>query len=83
MCSHGDFGLGAEILNDDFLDVTVIFMERSNGEERVDAFFDGFADADQDAGSKRDGELPRFFDGAEAQCGHLVRGFGVWQAIAH
>src|SRR5713226_8403845 len=33
MRGHGDFRLSAEILDDDFLDVAVLFMERSNGEE--------------------------------------------------
>ena len=83
MRGHGNFRLGAEILNDDFLDVAVFFMERSNRKERVDAFFHSFADANQDSSGERDGEPPCFFDGAEAQRGHLVWGFGVRKAIAH
>src|SRR5229473_574077 len=83
MRGHGNFRLGAEILDDDFLDVAIFFVERSNRQERVDALFHGFADADQDAGGKRDGELPRFFDGAKAQGGDFVWRLGMRQAIAH
>src|SRR6267378_4031318 len=59
------------------------FSWSSNRKERVDAFFHGFADADQNSSGERDGELPRFFDGAETQRGHFVWGFGVRQTIAH
>src|SRR6266478_2428570 len=83
MRGHGNFRLGAKILDDHFLDVTVFFVQRSNGEERFDALLHGFADADQDPGGKRDGELARFFDGAEAQRGNFVRSLGVGQAVTH
>src|SRR5260370_42430838 len=83
MRGHWDFGFGAEILNDDFLDVAVFFVERSNRKERVDAFVHGLADADEYAGREGHGELPCFLDGAEAKGRYLIGSFGVRQTIAH
>src|SRR5437667_4273571 len=83
MSGHGDIRLGAKILNDDFQNVAVVFVERSNGEERVDALFHRFADTDEDAGSESETELSGFFDGAEAKRGDFVRRFGMRKAVAH
>src|SRR5260370_27569304 len=83
MRGHGNIRLGAKILDDDFLDVAVFFMKHSNDEERVDALFHGFADADEDAGGERDREFAGLFDGAETEGGNCVGTFSVWQAIAH
>ena len=50
-------GLGAEILDDDLLDVTVALVQLANRQERVDPLFERFADADEDAGGERDAKL--------------------------
>ena len=42
-------GLGAEVLDDDLLQVPVARMQRAQREERLDALAPRLADADQDA----------------------------------
>src|ERR1700730_6429016 len=44
---HGDFRLGAKVLNDYFLDVTVAAMHVTDRKQCVNTIFDGFADANQ------------------------------------
>ena len=46
-------GLGAEILDDDFLDVAVRFVQVADRLQRLDALLARLADADQDAGGER------------------------------
>ena len=46
-------GLGAEVLDDDFLDVPVTAMQVADGEERLEPLGARLADADQDAGGER------------------------------
>src|SRR5438552_12842508 len=50
---HARAWLCAEILDDDFLDVTVALVQLAQGEQRLDALAAGLADADQDAGGER------------------------------
>ncbi len=45
--SHRNGGLGAEILDNHFLDVAVSVMQVADGEQGIDAIFQRFADADQ------------------------------------
>ena len=49
----------------------------------VNALVDGFADADEDAGGEGEVEFAGFFDGAEAEGGGFVGGFGVGEITAH
>ncbi len=49
MARHARAGLGAEILDDDFLDVPVSQMQGADREQRLDALPAGLADPDQDA----------------------------------
>ena len=46
-------GLGAEVLDDDLLDMPVTAMQVSDGEERFEALGARLADADQNAGGER------------------------------
>ena len=55
---HARPGLGAEILDDDFLDVAVPLMHVADGKQRLDALAARFADADQDAGGERHAGTP-------------------------
>ena len=55
---HAGVVLGAEILDDDFLDMAVSAVQRVDRQQRLDALRAGFADADQDAGGERHLELP-------------------------
>ena len=45
-------GLGAEVLDDDLLDVAELFVQGAQGEEGLDALAARFADADEDAGGE-------------------------------
>ena len=46
-------GFGAEILDDDFLDVAVALVQLAQRQQRLDALAPRLADADQDAGGER------------------------------
>ena len=48
---HERARLGHEILDDDFLDVPVALVQRTNGEQRLDALGTRLADTDQNAAS--------------------------------
>src|SRR5437763_3338893 len=48
--AHGNLGLRTEILNDDFLDVTVALVQVANRQQCIHAIFWGLADADENAG---------------------------------
>ncbi len=54
---HARAGLGPEVLDDDFLEVAVRLVQRSQREQRLDAFEPGLADPDQDAGGERDSQF--------------------------
>ena len=78
VCSHPRTGLGAEVLDDDLLDVPVLVAERLQGEEGVDPLLARLADADEDPARERDRELAGETDrlsrragslSGEAQCG--------------
>ena len=83
MIRHRDVSLGAKILHDHFLDVSVFFMHRADGHQRVNPFFHGFANPDQDSSRKRDRALPRLLDGAQPQRRNLVGRIRVGQSVAH
>ena len=46
---HRSSALGAEILHDHFLDVSVLFMQVANRDQRIDALFQSLANANQNA----------------------------------
>jgi hypothetical protein len=71
--SHARTGLGAEVLDDDFLNVTVAFVDVADRQQGLDAFQPRLADADQEPGGERHTGTPRGFDGGEAHGGRLVR----------
>src|SRR5437016_14418064 len=47
---HGDGRLGAEILDDDFLDMAVALVQVANGKKGIDPIVEGFSDANQKPG---------------------------------
>ena len=57
----GELGarLGAEVLNDDLLDMSETAVQIANGEERLEALAPCLADADQNAGREWDAQLTR------------------------
>ena len=65
-------GLGAEVLDNDFLDVAVTPVELSDRQQRADPFGLRLADADEDAGGEGDGEFARRLDHGEPRGGMLV-----------
>src|SRR6185312_7242018 len=65
-------GLGAEVLDDDLLNMSETAVEIADGEERLDAFGTRLADADQDAGRERHAEFAREPDRFETRLGRLV-----------
>ena len=65
-------GLGAEVLDDDLLDMPVTAMQVSDGEERLETLGARLADADQNAGGERDAEFSREPQRLEARLGPLV-----------
>src|SRR5260370_4817602 len=62
---HGNFGLHAEVLDDDLLDVSVAEMKIANRQQRIDSIIWRLTDADQDTGGERYALLPCFFDSAQ------------------
>ena len=69
---HRRARLGQEVLDDDLLHVTPAAVRRGDGLERVDAVVPGLADADEDAGGERDGQLAGRLERGQAPLGHLV-----------
>ena len=65
-------GLGAEVLDDDFLNVPELPMQIADGEERFEALGARFADADQNAGREGHAQFARQLaasqDGLRAAC---------------
>ena len=53
MFGHPRARLGPEILDDDFLNMAILAMQVADGDQRVDLFVAGFADADQQPGGER------------------------------
>ena len=56
---HARIRFGAEILDDDFLNVAVALMQIANCLQSINTFRARFADADEDAGGKRDFQFAR------------------------
>src|SRR5215213_5211202 len=71
MEAHRDVGLGAKVLNDHFLDVSVPVVHLSYREERVDPLVERLPYADQYPGGEGDSQPPRLLDGLQAK----ARGF--------
>ena len=69
-------GLGAEVLHDHFLDVTMFGVEVADRQQRVQPLLAGFADADQDAGGERHGQFA-----GQAQCFKAHRRVFVGRAV--
>src|ERR1700733_5168213 len=69
---HRDLGLGAKVLNDDFLNVSVAAMQVADGNERVHAIVEGFADANEQARGEGNILLARLLNGAQAFGRYLV-----------
>ena len=69
---HARPGLGAEILDDDLLQVAVAVVQVAQRQQRLDALAPGLADADQDAGGERHRRLAGGADGLEPQRRVLV-----------
>ena len=65
-------GLGAEVLDDDLLDMPVTAVQIADGEERLEALGARLADADQNAGGERNTEFAREPQRLEARLGPLV-----------
>ena len=71
---HGSAGLGAEVLHDHLLHVTVAGMGVAQGDERLRPVAHGLADADEDAGGERDAGTPGILDHAQSHVGVFVGG---------
>ena len=69
---HARAGLGPEILDDDFLDMTVRVVQVAQRKQRVDALLARFADADQNPRRERHAALAGQTHGFEARGGNLV-----------
>ncbi len=69
---HAGSRLGAEVLDDDFLDVTEFPVERPQRQQGLDSLGPRFADADQDSRSERYAQLAGGANGGEARGRQLV-----------
>ena len=65
------FGLGAEVLDDHFLDMAVALVEIANREQALRALGRRFADAEQNPGGEGNPQLAGFVDHPHAQAGSL------------
>ena len=79
---HARAGLGAEVLDDDFLNVAVTLVDVADRQQRLDALGPRLADADQEPGGERHAGTPRGFERGEAHGGRLVRRAEVRAAAA-
>ena len=73
MITHWDIRLGAEILDDNFLDMAVAAMKIANSQKGVDSFLPCFADANQNARRKWNAEFPGLFHRAQAHGWFFIR----------
>ena len=55
-------GFGAKVLDDDFLNVSVLFVQSSDRKERRDSLVERLADANQYPCREGDTQPPGFFD---------------------
>ena len=69
---HARAGLGAEILDDNSLDMPAFPVRAAQRQQGVDALGAGLADADQEPGGEGNPRFPRRGDGGEAHRGALV-----------
>ncbi len=69
---HRRARLGQEVLDDDLLHVAPAGVGLGDGGQRVDAVLAGLADADEDAGGERDGQLAGCLERGQAALGGLV-----------
>ncbi len=65
-------GLGAEVLDDDFLYVPELPMQIADGDERLEPLGPRLPDADQNAGGERNTQFARQPQRLEARLGRLV-----------
>ena len=72
LTTHGRVVLGAEILNDHFLHVPMAPVDRTDGEERIDALLIRLADADEDAGREGNRQATRVLEDLQADARLLV-----------
>lgn len=70
--AHRGVGLGAEVLDDDFLDRLVLALDAPELEEGVGALLVALADADEDAGGEGDVGAVSVLQDAQADGGLLV-----------
>src|SRR5271169_3157959 len=70
--AHGDFGFGAKVLNDYFLNVSVAAVQLADRQQCVYTIFRSLADANQQASSKWNALLARFLNGVQALGGDFV-----------
>ena len=63
--------LGAEVLDDDLLDVPVFVVQPPQRQQRLDPLAAGFADPDQDPGRERDLQFAGVAHGLQADSGSL------------
>ena len=69
---HQGARLGPEVLNDDLLDMVVLFVHGANCEQRLDPFTPRLADADEDAGGEGHRRLACRAQGLDASLRPLV-----------
>ena len=65
-------GLGAEVLDDDFLNVPELPMQIADGEERLEALGARLADANENAGRERHAQFARILQRLKTDLGPLV-----------
>jgi hypothetical protein len=78
---HLRFRLCAEVLDDDFREAVVLAGHLADREDRVGAFGERLADADEDTGRERDAGAPRVLEDPETDFGILVRAAKVRAAF--
>src|SRR6202789_4445887 len=70
---HLGAGLGAKVLNDDFLQVPILFVQGPQLEQSGEALTARFADADENAGGKRNRRFAGSANDFETLGGMLIR----------
>ena len=70
---HQRIRLGAEILDDHFLDMAIAGVQVANGQQGFHPLQPGFSDTDQQPGGERHFRFARIANGAQADLGILVR----------
>src|ERR1700685_2391844 len=70
---HLGAGLGAKVLNDDFLQVPISLVHGPQPEQSGEALVARFADADEDSGRERKGRSAGGANDFQTHCGVLIR----------